>query len=470
MRVSLLILIAAVAQATADAQITASADSTSRPPRHSVAGVVFDSIHGRPLRGAEVMLAGTPISAVTDPFGRFRFDSLAPGEYQVAFFHPLLDSISLAAAPQTLSVPLMPGKGVMLALPSIETLVKGICRTDSSANASILVGRIEDPDTRRPVPGANVFVLWTDFKVNGRKELIRTPRTLQGTSDSTGAYRVCGLPGEVDALAYASNENSTTSRVPVASKSSGVLIRNLSLEGLGGAGDRKAAIAGIVKTAKGVPVAGATISVNGSDRTATTNAKGEYSLTRLPAGTRNVLVRRIGFAQVSVPIELTSEERQSVNVVLSEVALVMDPMYVRAQRDRALTQVGFAARRKRGLGDFRTRSDFERDNPRYLSDIVGRMRGVRLDYVAGRRTLRGIGQGADCISMFIDGMLFTPTARPELENPFATEGELDDAIFPDHIAAIEVYTGSAVPPEFETPQARGCLAVIIWTRTKVKDF
>ena len=246
---------------------------------------------------------------------------------------------------------------------------------DSTGNSSLLVGGLEDPDTRRPVAGANVFVLWTHFEVKANKDLKRTPKTVQGVSDATGAYRVCGIPDEVEAVVYASNDNSTTSHVPLSSKSRGVLMRNLLLEGPGGAGDRKASIVGIVKTGKGVPVAGATVSVNGSDRAATTNAKGEYSLTRLPAGTRNVLVRRIGFAQVSVPIELTSDAPQRVNVVMSEVALTIDPMYVTARRDRALAQIGFAARRKRGLGDFRTRSDFERDNPRYLSDILGKNAG-----------------------------------------------------------------------------------------------
>ena len=289
-------------------------------------------------------------------------------------------------------------------------------------------------------------------------------------SDATGAYRVCGIPDEVEAVVYASNDNSTTSRVPLSSKSRGVLIRNLLLEGPGGAGDRKASIVGIVKTGKGVPVAGATVSVNGSERAATTNAKGEYSLTRLPAGTRNVLVRRIGFAQVSVPIELTSDAPQRVNVVMSEVALTIDPMYVTARRDRALAQIGFAARRKRGLGDFRTRSDFERDNPRYISDILGKMRGVRIEYVGGRRTLRGVGQGTNCIRMFVDGLLWQPTVRAELENPFDTEGELDDAVFPEDVAAIEVYSGAAVPPEFESGEGRGCLTLLVWTRTKVKDF
>ena len=166
----MLLIAATVTSVSAAAQVVASAGDVAQAPRYSVAGVVFDSIHGRPLRGAEVIVAGTTVSAVTDPFGRFRIDSLAPGDYQIAFFHPMLDSMSFATAAQRLTVPLPPSRGVMLAVPSIETLVKGICQVDSTGNSSLLVGRIEDPDTRRPVAGANVFVLWTHFEVKANKD------------------------------------------------------------------------------------------------------------------------------------------------------------------------------------------------------------------------------------------------------------------------------------------------------------
>jgi len=134
-------------------------------------------------------------------------------------------------------------------------------------------------------------------------------------------------------------------------------------------------------------------------------------------------------------------------------------MYVIAQRDRALAQIGLAERRKRGMGDYRTRSEFQRSNPVYLSDILGQMRGVRVDYVDGRRVVRSMGQGGDCVRMVIDGIHW--------EIP---EGAVDDAIVPEHVAALEVYSGAAVPPEFEYGVARGCLTIVVWTRARAKDF
>lgn len=432
----------------------------SRPAaKHAVEGIVVDSIRGRALAGAEVVISGSAISARTDSAGRFRFDSLDAGSYQIVFFHPMLDSISLAVAPAKLEVPLAPGKAVMLAVPSAATVMRSICQTDGGTHRSILVGRVSDPETGAPVPGAAVFVTWTDFAVDN-KLLKRTPRTVQGGSDTNGVYRVCGLPAEVEGVVYAIIDSSSTSRVAITSRKPDIVVRDLQLEDPESALGRRATVTGTVRNAKGGPVSGATIGVAGSARTTTTNDKGQYSLSGLPLGTRNIVVRRLGFVAVSIPVDLSSQVTKNVDAVLEEFVLVMDPMYVIAQRDRALARVGFSARRKQGLGDFRTRADFERTNPVYLSDIVGSMRGIRVDYVNGRRVLRSAGAGTDCVHLVVDGNHWQPWE----------EGDTDDAVLPQHVAAVEVYPGASVPPQFENGWSRGCTAVVVWTRTRVKDF
>ena len=85
---------------------------------------------------------------------------------------------------------------------------------------------------------------------------------------------------------------------------------------------------------------------------------------------------------------------------------------------------------------------------------------MRTDYLGGRRILRSLGQGTDCVHMVVDGVHWESVEG----------GDLDDAVVPQHVAALEVYSGAAVPPEFENGWARGCLTVVVWTRTKVKDF
>jgi hypothetical protein len=425
---------------------------------HSVNGIVVDSVRGRPLARAEVVIAGTSRHATTDSLGQFRFDSLAAGTYRLAFFHPLLDSMSLAVAPRVLDLPLAEGKAVLLAIPSAATIVSSICMTDPRTSSSLLMGRVLDPETAGPVEGAAVFVTWTDFAVS-RTGIKRTPQIVQGGTDGDGVYRVCGLPAEVDAVVYAIREGSQTSRVPVASTRRDIVIRNLALEDPSTARGR-ASIAGTVKTAKGTPVAGASIGVHGTTRTATSDSAGTFSLSGLPLGTRNVVVRRLGFVPASIAVDLTSDVVHRVDARLEEYVLVMDPMYVIAQRDRALARLGFTERRKRGLGDFRTRADFERSNPVLLSDIVGTMRGVRVDHVNGQRVLRATGAGSECVHLVIDGVHWNAESV----------ADLDDSVLPQHVAAVEVYGGASVPTEFEHGWARGCLTIVVWTRTRVKDF
>lgn len=444
--------------ATADAQ-----DASSRVRQgsvHSVTGVVVDSLRRRPLAGAEIVIAGTAVAAVSDSLGRFTLDSIAPGRYSVAFFHPLLDSISVAAAPRMLSVPLDDGKGILLAIPSASTLVRGICQVDQPAGRSLLVGRITDPDTGAPVSGASVFVTWSDYEVSKKKGIDRTPRVVQGGTDMTGSYRVCGLPVEVDAVVHATHDRSSTSPVAISSRSGGLIIRDLTLAIPDLSAERRASIAGTVKTADGTPIAGATVAIPDFARTAVTDSGGAFTFAGAPLGTRNVVVRRLGFLPARIPVDLTSRGTHRLDVVLREHALVIDPMYVIARRERALARVGFTSRREKGVGEFRTRQDFERQNPTYLTDIVGTIRGVRIDYTEGKRVIRGAGSGAECSHLVVDGV-----HRGSL-----VEGDMDDAVVPQHIAAIEVYSGAAVPPQFENSLARGCLTIVVWTRTSVQDL
>src|SRR5215210_8818625 len=80
---------------------------------HSVIGIVVDSLRGRALGGAQVILDGTIRSALTDSTGVFRFDSLPAGSYRIGFFHPMLDSMAVSIPSRTLRVPLDTGKAII---------------------------------------------------------------------------------------------------------------------------------------------------------------------------------------------------------------------------------------------------------------------------------------------------------------------------------------------------------------------
>lgn len=457
------LLIGSILGFLSDSSVTRAQVTDSRPRQgdfYSLTGVVLDSLRKRPLANADVIIAGTTLNAVTDSLGRFTFDSIPPGDHRIGFFHPFLDSLSVAVAPLTLAIPLEPGVGVVLAVPSAATLMRAICNTNSVEGKSLVVGRVLDPETSNPVAGTSVFVAWTDFRVSKEKGVDRSAQIMQGATDGDGVFRVCGLPAEGDAVLYASRDSISTSRVPIASRETSVILRNLTLADPVTSAGRQAAVIGTVRNASGNPVSGANVMLTGTTRSAKTDSKGEFSLTGLPLGTQNVTVRRIGFAPATIPVDLTSTGPHRVDAVLAEYALVIDPTYVVAQRERGLAAVGFTDRRKRSVGNYRTRSEFERDNPVYLSDILAKMRGLRMDMANGQRVIRAAGAGTDCVQLVIDGLRWEPDFP----------GEFDESIFPQHVAAIEVYSGAAVPAQFEQGLSRGCTTIVVWTRTRVKDF
>src|SRR4051812_48767112 len=58
---------------------------------YAVHGVAYDSLHMRVVAGGTVVLTPGSRLARTDSVGRFSFDSLAPGNYQVTLDVPDLD-------------------------------------------------------------------------------------------------------------------------------------------------------------------------------------------------------------------------------------------------------------------------------------------------------------------------------------------------------------------------------------------
>ena len=66
-----------------------------------IVGVVVDSLDGRFLSNADVVIKGGEPAARTDSLGKFTIDSLTPGTYQVAVFHDLLDTLGEKPGPRS---------------------------------------------------------------------------------------------------------------------------------------------------------------------------------------------------------------------------------------------------------------------------------------------------------------------------------------------------------------------------------
>lgn len=84
-------------------------------------------MRGGVLRGASVGLLGPSKMTFTDSLGRFRIDSIPPGEYQVALFDPLLDTLALGVLSPLTRFAAGDTVDLVLAVPSQLAIVTAKC-------------------------------------------------------------------------------------------------------------------------------------------------------------------------------------------------------------------------------------------------------------------------------------------------------------------------------------------------------
>ncbi|MGQ0715057.1 MAG: TonB family protein [Gemmatimonadaceae bacterium] len=214
-------------------------------------------------------------------------------------------------------------------------------------------------------------------------------------------------------------------------------------------------LSGMVRDSSGAGIAGAEISVAGSDVRGYSNAEGGFRLTNVPPGTLTLGVRRLGFLPTTVSVAILPLETAAVSVVITPLAQSLETVVVRGDRrfDDHGRLAGFYRRRARsGGGQFITREQIERRNPSQLTDLFRSVAGARIQTTRSVSVVRF--RGMRCAPLvWIDGFP-------------ATAAEFDlDAIDPFTVEGIEVYSGVAtVPPEFRWVRGGGsCGAIVIWT-------
>jgi TonB family protein len=214
-------------------------------------------------------------------------------------------------------------------------------------------------------------------------------------------------------------------------------------------------VAGVVRDSSGVGIAGAEISIAGTNLRAHTNAVGQFRLTNVPAGTVTVGVRRLGFLPAVASIEIGPNEAAAMAVIVTPLAQALATVVVRGDRrfEDHGRLAGFYQRRARSSGGhFITRDQIEQRNPGQTTDLFRSVPGARIYSSTFNNVVRF--RGMRCAPLvWIDGFP-------------ATAGEFDlDALDPYIIEGIEVYLGVAtVPPEFRWVRGGGsCGAIVIWT-------
>ncbi|MDP9201438.1 MAG: carboxypeptidase-like regulatory domain-containing protein [Gemmatimonadota bacterium] len=449
--------------------LSAQNNATPTPPtgaktgKAQIIGVVVDSLHGRYLSGADVVIEGAETTLQTDSLGKFRIDSLPPGTYQVGVFHALLDTLDITLLTRRFHIGPDSASVVVLAVPSAATIIHSACPVRPGAQgSSAVIGHVNDPETLQPVAGAEVSLAWTEIEVSKEFGIRRTSHLVRDSTDSSGAFKICGLPGSLSASLQARRGSALTGEIPIelGDKPPQLFARTLSLSSVdSGARIGNATVSGVVVLEGSATNAGSRVELVGTDIVAMTDDKGEFTMRNLPSGSKVLLARHLGFGAETVPVDLSSRQQQRVTIKLPKFVAVMDPVLVTARRTAALDRVGFNQRKKSGSGFYIGPERLQNMHPIFLTDILRQVPGLRVSYGPEGEVIsssRGFGSG--CVQYWVDDMPWQSFEPGDL-NHFVTGGE---------VVAVEVYQDLNTPARY-LRVGGSCTTIVLWTRFKIRN-
>jgi hypothetical protein len=458
----------------------AHADSARRAPSASlVRGVVFDSVSNVPLVGAAVQLVRDDSTKaaqmqLTDSLGSFAFPDVPRGRYLIGFFHPAVDSLELDAPVTRVDVTGRPTVLVDLAIPSGERLLAKFCGPRSPMDSTgALVGWLRDAQTDSAIADGRVVLTWSQLMADERGLRLEQRRS-PTRSRATGFFVACDLPAATALLLDADADRGRRSGlVEVQVPPRGLARLDLVLADTAaaapvvakGGGDSTSAttgerllsgtarLTGIVRDDAHRPLPRAQVSVRGAAGSALTGEDGRFSLGNLPAGTRAVQVRAIGYEPRTATVTLRAGRMASTEVNLDkrvDVLAAVNVIEKQTKRTRDIT--GFEDRRRTGQGSYLTREDIEKRSPISMTDALRTTPGLQIA-PNGNGTNSVYGRGGCKPAVYVDGMQVADGAT-----------DIDAIVRPTDVRGVEIYrSGATAPAEYGGVNGNSCGTLLIWT-------
>jgi hypothetical protein len=354
------------------------------------------------------------------------------------------------------------------------------------------MGRVRDADSRAPVAGAQVSLVFSATMVTRTDGVRHVERVRRATTEADGTYAICGLERDVHGTVQVERSGVTTAEVETALNGNVIALRSLtvgsgdvvaapdtprsppdSTRPVGASGQfasttrallrGKASVAGFVLDSSGSPLPGAVVAVIATAATTRTGLRGEFALVDLPSGTQELTVRDVGFEPTTLSVELTVREPRSVTIRLRRATPSLAPVVVTSKTDSALSRLGFFDRQKSSAGHFITPDEVKQAQPRVVTDLMFLVPGWQVQTNSSGLTVllpprSAYAEGASaCVNVFLDGALLTRLAP----------GEFDSAIAARDVVAMEVYSGASVPAEF-AKAGQNCVTIVVWTHARVR--
>lgn len=438
----------------------------------TLTGFVVDSSTGRAVSHAKVSLRGTSAKVVSDVSGQFRFSDAIPGRYLVEVRTPSLDSIG--AAEELRIVHAASDSLLVIRVPNAEQVAWSRCGPDTTG---VIAGRIRMRDGGRSPSRVRIVATWTDPGTRSA-EGSEQQRWRDAVADASGAYHICQLPlGKAFELRVESDSGRAMPvrvELPVERRFLAVeLTVDSTSRGTG-------SLAGVVVADGGLePLSEVEISIPLLGRRVRTNERGQFRLSDIEASEHEVVVRRIGYQQISQSVVFSPGRSLQREYILSRVR-TLDTIAVTANRRMS----NFEENRKIGLGRFLTRAEIEKMENRKMAEIlesVGAFTlrvGWRAWVTGGNRGPRSLmnrgpmNRGGRCAGLEggAEKLGCQCFAHVYLDDNLIYNGEGGsivpdiNAIAPASIEAIEFYKGPATTPLKYSRLNSECGVLVLHTR------
>jgi hypothetical protein len=314
----------------------------------TVRGIAWDSLHSRPLGGALVSVGSWTTNA--DSLGRFTLEGVTPGTHRITAQHDAVDRLGMSAVGAQARI--TDGRElVRVAIPSFKGLWQTVCGPRAPvADTGFIFGTIRSKRQGRP---PTAFVSWIDLVSSGTRVSQRL-RTMEVTADSLGNFALCGVPtstGLTIRAAADSAESGSFDIDPLGQER--VIRRDLTLGSTLAAAiaaGRGASIRGkVLADSGGGPIGNAEITLVNLDLKLTTSERGEFAFTDLGPGSHRIYVRKIGYGEVEVGVDVEEAEQRERNIVLSRITLLDSVAVVGKRLARDEQMRVFEEHRKIGL-------------------------------------------------------------------------------------------------------------------------
>jgi hypothetical protein len=411
--------------------IAAPVASVASPQRVRV--VLLDNlISNEVLRGAMVAFDGRPGVTVSSEQGAVTLDSLRPGLHWAQVWHPLLDSIGLAAL--RLDFPVRAtDSSLVITLPTPPQLFEQLCGTlRGNAHDGMLMGVVRRSGSDEPLANVEVAAAWrgsdTTYLGSGLVELWASSNRHQPTR--VRLQLGAAVLGAFDL----STDEQTADSVVLAASASG-------------------SITGRIVTTGGQELPNVTVQLDRPALRTTTDSLGTFTFARVAAGLRALDIRAVGFKPSRVGVNVRPGQRVIRAITIDRNAALLGTVTVRGTRPPTWDSLGFIERRKRGGGYFLTRDALK--GVADLSTALRMVPGISGPTSLTRQELQA-GRGAGCFPAYVvNGIRFGANSAI---GP-------DAFIRADDVRAIEVYTSKlTTPPEHQ--RYLDCAVIVIWLRDR----